>query len=101
MIQKEVALENKARKRQMRRAVGSMIFIGFMLLTQAAAIYTFFTWKSLLFVISSTLALGLYVYGLVDVARCGVNDARKFKVVNGWGLIAYIVILLIIDTIFN
>jgi hypothetical protein len=77
-----------------------MAFIGVMLLTQGVTLYTFFTWKSLLFVLLSVAALGAYVYGLVDVARHGMSEARKFRAINGWALIAYIVLLLIIDTIF-
>jgi cation transport ATPase len=96
----EITLENKAQKKRMRRTVGSMIFILLMLLTQAATLHTFFTWKSLLFIVASVFALGVYAYGLVDVAQHGACDARRFNAISSWALIGYIVVLLIIDTIF-
>ncbi|MDR1226572.1 MAG: hypothetical protein LBK47_06700 [Prevotellaceae bacterium] len=96
----EITLENKLRKKQLRRAISSMLFISFILLIQAQAIHMYFTWKSLLFAISSALTLGLYVYGLADVAKHSVKGALKFKLINTWALGAYIVVLLLIDSIF-
>lgn len=99
--QKEINAENKAAKKQLRRAAGSMVFIALMLIVQVLTIRTHFTAKSLMFIISSVATLGLFIYGLADVARYGANGALKFKIVNTWALLAYIVVLLIIDNIFN
>jgi hypothetical protein len=84
--------EAKRRKQLLKRYAASMVFVVLITLVQASSLYVAFTWGVLLCALAGVTALGVYIAGLSDLRRHGVNG-RLFTVARRWVLIIYLIIL--------